>query len=287
MSNSRFGFRTRRGLIGNIIQGLPQQTLLLDVYPNAAAAYSLRLLRGSYTGFCLRVRRSGDNSEQDIGFNNEVLDVSSLLSFVGAGSGFIARWYDQSDNARNGIQTSLANQPQIVINGSLITQNSLPAISNNGGSRNLLVNTFSFNQFFTNNFSFFGVTSLGNTDSGLFEFAGENISSGPSFLLRVNSSNVQPYMNGNYFMTANRLPASYNSISVLSSSINWTIHLNNILRGTATASIPNSAFSLRLLSGFPNFYTGTVQEMVFYNFDQTSNRGLIETNVNSFYNIYP
>ena len=42
--------------------------LLLDIYTGAAAAYSVRKLRNAYTGSAIRVRRSSDNTEQDIGF---------------------------------------------------------------------------------------------------------------------------------------------------------------------------------------------------------------------------
>jgi len=56
---------------------------LLDLFPNAAAAYSLRKLRAAYSGSAVRVRRSSDNTEQDIGFTTQgELDTASLLSFV-------------------------------------------------------------------------------------------------------------------------------------------------------------------------------------------------------------
>jgi len=61
----------------------PAFTGLLDTYPNAAVAYSLRKLRSAYTGSAIRVRRSVDNVEQDFGFVNNVLDTDSLLDFVG------------------------------------------------------------------------------------------------------------------------------------------------------------------------------------------------------------
>ena len=57
--------------------------LLLDDYPNAAVAYSLRKLRTAYTGNAIRVRRSSDNTEQNFGFIGGELDTSSLLSFIG------------------------------------------------------------------------------------------------------------------------------------------------------------------------------------------------------------
>jgi hypothetical protein len=58
-------------------------SLLLDDYPNAAVAYSLRQLRTAYTGAAIRVRRSSDNAEQDINFVSGDLDTQSLLDFVG------------------------------------------------------------------------------------------------------------------------------------------------------------------------------------------------------------
>jgi hypothetical protein len=59
------------------------QPLLLDLFPNAAVAYSLRKLRTAYTGSAIRVRRSSDNTEQDINFVGGDLDTQSLLDFVG------------------------------------------------------------------------------------------------------------------------------------------------------------------------------------------------------------
>ena len=95
-------------------------SLLLDTYPNAAVAYSLRKLRTAYTGSAIRVRRSVDNAEQDIAFSGNDLDTSSLLAFCGAGNGFVTTWYDQSGNANNAIQSTATSQAQVVLNGNLI-----------------------------------------------------------------------------------------------------------------------------------------------------------------------
>ena len=67
-------------------------SLLLDLYPSAAAAYSVRLLRSAYSGSAIRVRRSSDNTEQDIGFSGGNLDTSALTSFCGSGNGFVTTW---------------------------------------------------------------------------------------------------------------------------------------------------------------------------------------------------
>ena len=39
--------------------------LLLDLYPSAAAAYSLRKLRNGYTGSAIQVRRESDDATQN------------------------------------------------------------------------------------------------------------------------------------------------------------------------------------------------------------------------------
>ena len=89
-----------------------EANLLLDTYTGAAAAYSLRKLRTLYTGDAIRVRRSSDNTEQDIGFStySVSLDTVSLLAFAGTGDAFVKTWYDQSGNSNDATQTTTVNQ---------------------------------------------------------------------------------------------------------------------------------------------------------------------------------
>jgi len=108
--------------------------LILDGL-NSAAAYSLRKLRSAYTGPAIRVRRSSDNAEVDIGFTvSGNLDTGTLVAHVGSGSGFVTTWYDQSGNGRNATQTTAGSQPRIVNNGVLEIANGKPAIRFNGSS---------------------------------------------------------------------------------------------------------------------------------------------------------
>lgn len=120
--------------IGFTAAGLLDQTALLlfcntpkqplDVATGSAAAYATRLVRTAYTGPCMRVRRSSDNAEADIGFTpTGELDTVALLAFTGVNSGFVTVWYDQSGNARNAAQATAANQPRIVNAGTVHTLN--------------------------------------------------------------------------------------------------------------------------------------------------------------------
>lgn len=63
---------------------LIQSGKLLDIYPNATVAYSLRKLRELYTGSAIRVRRNVDSLEQDFGFDSSGnLDTAGILNFFG------------------------------------------------------------------------------------------------------------------------------------------------------------------------------------------------------------
>jgi hypothetical protein len=88
--------------------------------------YSLMKAVTSYSGFCIKVKRSSDNTESDIGFVGDDLDTTTLLSFVGAGDGLVTKWYDQSGNGYDLAETTVA--PLIVVAGVLQTDNGKPAI---------------------------------------------------------------------------------------------------------------------------------------------------------------
>ena len=64
--------------------------------------YSLRKVGSGYAGQCLRVQRSSDNTQQDIGFDsNGNVNMSAIAAFCGSSQAFVYTWYDQSGNARN------------------------------------------------------------------------------------------------------------------------------------------------------------------------------------------
>ena len=80
---------------------------MLDQYGDAAAAYSLRKLRNGYTGNAIRVRRSSDDAERDMGFYDNELDTVALLNWVN--TDYIkAQW----DFSVGGTNLSTLNLPQ-------------------------------------------------------------------------------------------------------------------------------------------------------------------------------
>jgi len=113
-----------------------------DYTTDLALAFSAsRQLITSYSGSALKVRRSGDNAESDFGFVNGAVNTSSMAAFCVAGGGtqhgFVTTWYDQTGNGRHLLQTTAANQPQIVTSGAVNTENSKPVMTFDGSNDRL------------------------------------------------------------------------------------------------------------------------------------------------------
>lgn len=112
---------------------------LSGVSAAVAAAYGLRRMRSDYTGPAVRVRRSSDNAEADIGFDGfGRLDTAALLAHCGSSSGFVRTWYDQSGNGRNAVQAAAASQPRIVNAGVVDTAGTAPAVVFDGSNDGLV-----------------------------------------------------------------------------------------------------------------------------------------------------
>lgn len=117
--------------------------ILDSLTTSAEVAFSLRKILNAYAGSSIRVRRSSDNSEQDVGFSGVDLDTSSMETFTGANNGFVVTFYDQMDNydATNSTQSA---QPQIVASGStLVDSNGKPEIRDSSSSNGLQTSAFS------------------------------------------------------------------------------------------------------------------------------------------------
>ena len=71
--------------------------LILDcITTGIKASYSTRKLLTAYAGNAIRVQRTSDNAQQDIGFVSNVLDTTTLATFCSGTDGKVITWYDQS-----------------------------------------------------------------------------------------------------------------------------------------------------------------------------------------------
>ncbi len=107
----------------------PGFTGVLDSLSTSAAAFSVRRLQSAYAGPLLRVRRSSDNTTQDIGATVAGnLDTTALTSFCGSTSCFVSILYDQSGNGLHAVQAAAANQPRIMSGGVTEVDGGRPAL---------------------------------------------------------------------------------------------------------------------------------------------------------------
>ena len=98
----------------------------LDALSAAAlAAWSFRKLRTAWAGSAIRVQRSSDAAQRDVGFGSDgALDAATLLAFAGSAACYVVTWYDQSGNGLNLMQPA-ANNALIASGGAVLTAGSL------------------------------------------------------------------------------------------------------------------------------------------------------------------
>lgn len=269
LGQGRVGFKTPSGGV--------TPSLLLDTYANSSIGFSMHKLRAAYNGSCIRVRRSSDNTTQEIGFVNNYLDTASLLSFVGAGNGFIHTWYDQS-NGNNLVQLTPGNQPQIVASGSLITRNGIATIKATS------------TQYFQLN------TNITGTTSRSWWFSYEKDTTGNQAILGLNSGTYMylDYGGSQYCGDADYVSISpslsINTFRLISwvyapNPIGFKMYSNGSNIGSNTG--PTNTMTLgRVPMSIARTTSVYFNELVYWQNNQTSNRSAIETDIKTRNLIY-
>jgi hypothetical protein len=249
---------------------------------NFTAGYSLRLLKGDYTGPMLNVRRSSDNATQDfygdiqgnlgtIRFGNG----QSLVSWLNGSTAFVTTWYDQSGynrpvtNTTNSLQPTLSTTGNIVYNGSTTYLNNTTPPLTSGIQKYTVLSNF-----------------LG---TGAF---GGNIFDHNSSSLTVNQRVSLIFNSGLYFSgesnDVNIIPSTANIQSNCVLVMNSTLSTNNITffyngttyqcssGGTPTALNPIPYYlNIGRKSYNSEYFTGNINEIMFFNCNLTANEALL------------
>ncbi len=255
---------------------------LLDEYPNAVAAYSLRKLRTAYTGDAVRVRRASDNNVIDVGFVNNELDVAAVEAFCSGTDGYVHTWYDQSGEGNDVTQVAADSQPIIVSSGILESLNGKPSVNFiNTGDKLNTNSTITVNSNFIvfNSNAYSNINYVYGSDSSV---ASGLISGGTS----AGINGVGAFSNPNVFFY-NDSETAAQKLAVLIQNSNTNIDVNNAgLISTSNIGqvyvesignrAPTRSFSVR----------GNIQECVFFSDDKLATKADIETNINDYYNVY-
>ena len=275
--------------------------LLLDLYPNAAAAYSLRKLRAAYAGAAIEARRSSDNAVQDIGFVGNELDTASLLTFANGGDVSVAKWYDQSGNGNNdAAQVSQSFQPQIVSSGIVIERNSTPAVQfGNGGMATAnpvdLGGAIELWLFMVVNITDASTTQI------LYETSVNNSQNNDSIQIALGGSRLSIVSKS----SSSRPILSVNSPPLGTSLISFRfrggqtdldtgdVYINGVQQslivlasGTSPATFGNYNHYLGARNNSSLPFLGDIQFVDIMTSDQSANRASIESIINNYCNVY-
>lgn len=261
-------------------------TFLLDEYPGAAAAYSIRLLNGSYSGPLVRIRKdTGGQPEKDFypDFNNE-LSLNSgdgggttLGSWIGSNNGYVVTWYSQAGISGRDVTNSTASTQPKLLTAGVFETNDNGNIALNYASGNFLRVT--------------GVTGISTTNNEVYTvFENDSIRGvlfySPNFIyFETGSASSALSGVGSPSLRVNGADdGAITSRANLYTSVGTTTKLFGVrdIVPTAYSEINILQFGAAVIPQI-----GFLSEYIVWDSSQSGNRDGIETNINDYFNIYP
>jgi hypothetical protein len=235
------------------------------------AAWGPSLIVDGYDGPVLLARRVSDNAE--LAFTADEITDGTLVTWSGGGDVAVKTLYDQAGIA-DATQTAPANQPLIVDDGALVTENGKPAFSSNQNT------WFNFSSINTVTSVFMVVKALDNTTNQTSYLLGDGVkydyASGETGKLLHSSYSAAPVRSGSNYLNS-VLTNFATTTRPLSQSLITMIH-----NGTATAT----SLSKDRTQNPARSWIGIINAVIIYTTNQSANRTAIETAINDFYDIY-
>lgn len=290
---------------------------LLDLYGSAYHAYSLRKLSSSYTGKCLRVRRttstpSVTTTTVDVSFDsNNTISLDSLVTYISGTTTsattlgqfcasvvngytnpdgvntnqniFVVTWFDQSGNGRNPTNATVSQQPRLVNAGNLEIVDGSVGIRFISTSSNYLTLTNTSTSY--NNMSCY---ALGNSLSATANTSiyGQGHLGANARLFLPQGANIAYNTTGTFpiaGITAN-VDRLYELICGASTTSAYSNGIQSSVPSIASLSVTNAYIRIGA-NGSPLIYmNGHIKEVIA--FVGTSNRTDIESNINTYYSVW-
>lgn len=261
------------------------QTAILDGYTtNLDIALGPVLLVPNYAGNCIRIRRSSDNAEQDIGFNGIHLDTAAINSFCSGTNGFVKTWYSQT-GSYNATQAATASQPKIYDSSTGIELDNLIPTLDFDGSNDYLQTSYSSNNNYT---AFWVQTPVSNVGGTVI---GRGDSNSRHVVSKSGASNrVIHYRLGGFAIETDIVNSRYLGYALVQqSSSSCRVGVNGTT-GTTTSSLGSGTLANMCIgaerSSINIYGNSRIQVLAIYSGDQSSNRAGIESAINNFFNVY-
>jgi hypothetical protein len=287
------------GTLENWVNGKLESTLPADV-ATAAAAYSLRKVKASYSGDAVRIRRGDTDGEADVAFDSDGKVSNDSLVTVITGSGdtgstlytylrandpdgadaYVDTWYDQS-GVNNAVQETAANQPKIAESGALLADG-----LKFDGSNDVLVSTsFSATQPITTS----AVFKSSNTSDSQTVVGGRTYN---YIIHRAGGAATAGLNTGTLYAPFSSITTKQ-LMTTLANGASSTVSQNGVISSTGNAGtgdqtdlgIGSNGNGGTAGSGSAKF-DGSIEEVIVYDSDQSNNRFKIESNINNYYGLY-
>ena len=292
------------GALEDWVNGKQENTLPADV-DTAAAAYSLRKVKASYSGDAVRIRRSSDDIEVDVAFDsdNKVSASSAITNvaeqggesgqttdttlgdFINGTDAFVHTWYDQA-GSNDAVQETAANQPKIAENGAFLADGILF-----DGTNSFMQTTSGFALTASDDLSFSVVLQSSNLSATQNVISQENgTGTGRSWLI-LSSDDLQTFLGGSGALFGTFTTNKFLYTSIYDDSAATIDSFNN----AATSGSQLTSKSVEAASGAINIgesktgtnrLDGSIEEIIIFKSDQSDNRFKIESNINNYYGLY-
>jgi len=230
-----------------------------------------------------------NGASKSLDADGDVFYLKNIVVTQTTADGLVTTWYDQA-GSNDATQATAANQPKIVDAGVLVEENGKPAVDFDGVDDRLNYSG-GIDMDANSNISTLSVHKSQSLSSVVF---GNDIAANTYFFgTTINSSGET----GGFFQSATSGGILDYSGTLISQQLlayfNFQItsgayyENGTIQSGTSgLASLDASTDSIGGRAG-SNKLNGSIQEIIIFNSDQSSNRTTIETNINNHYNIYP
>ena len=202
--------------------------------------------------------------------------------------GAVTTFYDQTGNGNDATNSTESEQPLVVSGGTLVEENSKPAIDFDGVD-DLLRSTLTIGTSQTD-WGWFGVFTTGSNISSNNCVYGGRTSSGNGAIAFIGSNNLNVRTDGTSSISGAVTANTQFLATQLQNSTSHDAYINGSTIGTASSvAMTNTTNAITLGSvayADALFLSGNQQEMIFFKSDQSGNRTSIESNINDHFDIY-
>ena len=245
--------------------------LAIPLFPGSPVGiFSVRKVGTGYAGPCLKVRRTSDSVQQDIGFNPATgfIDMSAAAAFAGSALLYVTKWYDQSGGGLDVAQASPGAEPL------LVSINGRPYLSFQGGVGSILASAAVGAFALTADHTIGAVTQL-NSDLGQVPIGCTDGGAGWAFFYNGVASGPGPQPGKNVFWTpGGAVTGTFDMFGKMPTRMVTTrastalkIYANGTLGGSGTITTVTASTEVLKIGSYAHFglnYEGLIGEVFVY-----------------------